>query len=535
MLNWGFYYDEWLIDPLPKTLIVRVVHGKDGLELLPKDLRCYFGALPRYIYGESKFFHESFVSPTGIAVVAEFQDVINDDFIELSDIDIFMPKEYDFYGKLNVDKYFGYVDPSRYIKQIQDKIYSLPEDKYTNKVTPTQNLREATKSEITASISDPMEYQVYSNTQAMIDDGVIAYYKMDFTEHSKVPNELNSRFSYIHTDRAVTSQRMDYRSILDIKSSWLWCDIDTNVFNDKGMVIIFKTLPMMSFGKLFSFDDVEVGGKYYGLAFYIDSSSVTLYANDEESRSWSAPAIIDWTVSHKIKIVSTMTEASVIIDNIVVFREKVSSCAKFINTSSKIIAGKVIDDNTVPSGVGNIAELIICDKIPTVDNVNRFFDYDIPFIRSGELPTLDSLNNKPIFSYDLTYKDEHLIFIPNYLDEPIYKIHTTDISSEVSIIHEYRLEQNYKPEWIVEKDKVFSLPDNSRVTGMLVGTTDDYIQRDIKVFTKITSNTHYPIGIKIKFKIPEWFKTDTIYNFRLKIKPISRFLHYDFTKSRDEA
>ena len=59
---------------------------------------------------------------------------------------------------------------------------------------------------------------------------------------------------------------------------------------------------------------------------------------------------------------------------------------------------------------------------------------------------------------------------------------------------------------------------------------DFNIGEKIPVLTKLTSDTHIPLKIYMKFKIPEWHDKKVTYNIRLLLKSLDKFLWYDFEK-----
>lgn len=525
-LNWGFFYDSWLIDPLPKILNIfteeeATAPDKNGerskVSLNPSSLICYFGANPAYIYGEGKFLHEAFISPDGIAIIPEFNQYINSDIIDIDSVTVAPSKSTDFFNNSNEAKHFGYIDSDKYIKNIQKHIYKIDDNEYSTASTPSSDLRRANTKELSASATVLSNYQVYESTSEMVTDGIFVYNRLD-SEGSSILDIIGSQAFTIQQLGAELLIRKGYQSFRDMKNAYGIRSL-TGIMDRMNTVLMFKTLPFFRFGQLFSIgENTETSG----FEFHINESSVTIsIKNGIDETVITAPAIVDWGLEHSMYVGFYQGILSVIVDDYVIIREPMSHGLAAGDSILRYCAEKKYGYWT-PSHAGNISELVISKNDIKDSAYDAFFTTGNPFIRSSSIPSVDVINMKPILPYNLTYTDDKSIFIPNYSNEPIYSLYRRESDGTL---------REFAKNDISVSENRYAFPNESRFEFLMIG---DEIGREMKALTKLTSDTHYPLKVEVKFKIPKWYNKKNKYFFSLSMKPVRKFLHYQFKKFKDE-
>jgi len=573
-LPWGFYRDSWLIDPYPNEIEIVVKKDEKGkFYPSPGKVVLFFGANPKYIYGEGKYEHEVFISPTGTALYPEFSETINGDFIRIDNIVITTVKEYDFDGRLNYDKFFGDVDPLLFLENVQKKVYKLSQGKFSTNFTPSPFLREATDSELLSKVVDSSKFSIYENAEQMANDGCLHYWKMDIqpslNENTvSIDDKIGGMPLKFITNYSINYQIFDEVSTLDITRGYL--QVSRSILNSlkNGFYLMFKTLPNLKFGKVFSFGIENINGKYYGCEFYINETSISFVANNEDQRIWEKTCSIDWSFSQKVGIYFKHGILKIIVSKITLIDEEVSTNISFFENNIFVIAGKIISERRSPSRFGNISEFAIFDGDDNV-GAEKFVDTDKVFIRSSYLPTVQEEDGTPIISDNLTFKDDRMFFLPNYGDSPKFKeiqtrenynVDTKQFTSEEyynigstsqrnNVFRLYAIDssgyktvlkkvpdnlrrQQDRPEDIIIANKLYRIPKRTRFFGIIIG--NDYTGRKFNSLTKLTSDTHYPLRIEIDISVPDYFKVENTYKFKLKLTSLDSFLYYNYAKFRDK-
>ena len=533
MLNWGFYWDKWLIDPLPATFQIDVKENTDPDNFTgkymtsPASIECYFGANPEYIYGEGKLQHEVYLSPSGVIVEGSYNDIINDNFINLESVTIRESDAVDFFGKSNNAKHFGEVNTVRYIEDIQKSLYKLEEGGYFNKNTINPRLRKATVEELTDSAVNPLDYQIYESISAMKSDGAEHYTDLNMVIGEAYLKDQMGNLSLSSSQISIVSEYpVQYvrdgllryislsRTYLSLGCWSMWLNYDFSV--------LFRTSALFQGGTVFSF------GSYGGMDAYsltIDRDSVTILEN---GRSHTFIAIVDWEQKQPVHFYVIGSTLRLQIGNLLIATIEMIADRVASRTNIYIGANR---DKSGPSGISSISEFAVFSKTPNRDVLDEFFSGDKQFLRSPSIPSYQTLNVKPIFPNELTYDDDNLFFIPNYMGQQIFKIYIKDSGDETTVITRAPAEEYHDSDVIVVTNKSFNMPDNNRAYGMF---SDDDLDERMIVLTKLTSDTHSPLKIVAPIEVPDWFEKGRKLMFNMNVRAIDKFITYTYKKYRDE-
>ena len=153
-------------------------------------------------------------------------------------------------------------------------------------------------------------------------------------------------------------------------------------------------------------------------------------------------------------------------------------------------------------------------------------------LKKGGANQLEQENIPSALSYDLTYSKPTDIFVPNHFHADFYKYYLKNMENVVTIAGFDGIGTNssYRDDLEPFEDKSLLVPLGYNIDQVL-STVDNELSEEVLVLTKLTSDTHIPLKLHMDFVIPkEFYNQDVVYNMRLVMRSLDKFLWYSFKK-----
>lgn len=559
-LDWAFYYDSWLIDKVPNGLNIEVTETENGLVCVPDSLTCYFGANPIYLYGEGKLFHESLVSPRGIAIYPEFLDRPGFEWVDRKTFKVDFPEELDFNGNVVVDLHAGHINATQFMKDVLLAMYGLDCDgvesaRYTTRHTPSTSTHVLTSSEYEEIAEDVSQFAIFTDENELralfTPNGVGLYVSMGETftvsgetRVSIVTNLIDSCLKFSTSDqiqwRAGLQRKVFSTNGMSVVNHNVWHPALT--FTDVGYCVLFRTLEYLREGTILSIGE-ENDYTNGGFSIEIHLNQVIVHAGDVSKSTdmtfytFALNFNIDFRFPHTFAILFNKSTVDLVMDgdtigsiptvwdygNFTILQQ--STPVSFLIGASRL-------EDTVNSG--DIEELLIA-PLPLPDGFFEKYFNGIPILYDGGLKEVLNTNTPPQLSYDLTYTTPTDVFIPNYLGEDFDKHYLKNHYGHVIIagydgndVYSSSYQEGLEP----YEDKSLYIPLGYTIDNATMASTNVSVpETNIKVLTKLTSDVHIPLRIHMDFVVPEnFYKKDISFPMRLVVASLTKWLWYPFKK-----
>jgi len=537
-LDWDFYFDDWLIDKVPDGMEVVVEEHPSGIVMNPPELTCYFGANPIYLYGKGKLFHEALVSPSGIAIFPEFLNRPGFEFVEEISFDVSFDETHDYWGNNVEEKHVGWVNALTFFNNLSKNVYGVEEDGYVGVTTPSSVLRTLTSDDYTLQQQDLSNYQMFASATEMRDNGCLMYLRMDMQHNTDGPLDLISGGYFKATaPGAFITYPGAHEEVLFLKYTFVEVpQLTANVVRNTEFHMLFSTVAEFRAGTVFDFGSTNYSdGMNYGFRLDISTTGVTMIINDGDLNIYEFPFYIDLRFSHKWSILRTGASIVIVVDGTVMsYRDDIlDTGAIFENTSKNYISGRHVSER-INNEVGDLEEIAFFNARIPEEFMDKYYQEYAPILKKGGVAAIAYENIPASLSYDLTYSKPTEMFIPNFFGGEILKYYMVNSSGQVQVIADEAVSAEYVTGMEPIPNKSLRINTgykfDSILTGNLEHNVDFYIGTKIPVLTKVTSDTHIPLKIYMKFKIPEWHDKQVKYNIRLVLKSLDKFLWYHFEK-----
>jgi hypothetical protein len=545
-LDWGFYYDSWLIDKIPDVVNIKVEEHPEGIVFNPPELEFYFGANPIYLYGEGKLFHEVLFCPDGIVFYPSFLGRPGFEFVDEISFSIDFKEDEHFDGTPTVSHHIGYIDATRYIQLIMNKLYGVGNNEYVKVKTPSTRLRYVTNTDITLQDASWRSEAVFYDASDMAQNGCKFYTTMSVDEGDiGIRNEINGAMHEVVSPGAIVLKKGLFYSDVLLKYSYIEAPSEiVGLVGSDRFYMMFTTLPEFRFGTLFDFGSTNnATGPNYGFRLDINGSYATLYLNDGNLHIFDIPYDdVDFNFSHRWLIGRGDGGLVVSIDGRTYLSADISDVGNVLyNPSFKNYISLIHSAPDASVQTGDIEELAIFNNMPDEEqyDLSSFYNGTLPMLKKGGVDEAILDNTPVMLSYSLTYDKPTYFFIPNFFGGEFDKFFIVNEAGEVKVITDGKaLGDYYITDMIPIKDKSLKVPIGYQVYQVTTKNQEPLFFEDIPTkipaITKLTSDTHIPIRGKIKFKLPFFYNIPTTYNMSLNMKALSKFIVYSFKKYKTE-
>ncbi len=531
-LDWDFFYDSWLIDKVPDYLEVVIEEHPSGLIINPPELVCYFGANPIYLYGLGKLQHEVIMSPDGIVIYPEFLERPGFEFVEKNSMRVVFDEEYDFHGNWVLDKHIGNVDAKRYLESIFYNIFGTSTD-YAGIRMPSSSLRRLNQDDYRLQEQDPSRFRMYEDVGHMIGDGCVFYCSMSANKTSGLLKEEINNIEFPMTAPGAVIQVPGIFGLV-VLTRYSYAKLPSYAIDgltDDKFQIFFSINKDFRYGTVLDFGSTEYSsGNNYGFRIDILPNNINIIANDGSLNRFSFVCSFDFGVPNKILIQRDGEKFALSINGILVEVKEIMGIGNIafeVNTESYI--AKIANGGR--SGAGEMEELAIFST-PMSSDYMDIYSYDaLPFLYRGGGSAVVFDNIPLSLSYDLTYVNPVELFISNFFGGDVDKIYlinnVQNIISQSIAKSSTAKSSNFTYNTVVVPNgyKIHQVTTNNMVDGI-----DYVVGTKMPVITKLTSDTHIPIKIRIKFQIPEWWNKKNTYNIRLMLRSVNKLLKYEYKK-----
>jgi hypothetical protein len=257
----------------------------------------------------------------------------------------------------------------------------------------------------------------------------------------------------------------------------------------------------------------------------VNIDSVTVVANDGTLRRMDLYYQFDFTFPQRIMIYRNLDSFSVSVDGENLATYTIEDIGNIIFSSGTVGYISYSESSSRNVATGDIEDIAMFSPPMSDDNVYRYFNENIPFIdRGGD--TLIEFENIPVsLSYDLTYNKPTRLITSNFFGGKLKKIYLVDASGNIEM-----LTPSEEDEFtgIDKAQRSFTIPNGFKIDNVSTYHDDsgvDFIVGEkIPAITKLTSDTHIPIKIYMKFKIPSFWDKKKTYNIKLVMRPLAQML-----------
>ncbi len=537
-LDWDFYFDSWLIDKIPEGMEIKIEEHPRGININPPELICYFGANPIYMYGLGKLYHEVLMSPSGVAIYPEFLERPGFEFVDEITFKADFEKAKDYWGNDVVDQHVGYVNALEYMNNLVNKVYGVGEGEYFGTRTPSSKLRLLSMEDRDLLNESFENYQVFPDTQSLIDNGCVLYIHGDVRNDANGPLELISGNELIATaPGAFIVSPGTFSDVLFTKYTYV--EIPSgymDALTGDEFTILFGTTPDFRQGLVFDFGSTNKSTPpNYGFSLRLEASSATIVMNDGNLNIITFPYAFDFRFAHRFAIVRSGGYISLIMDGDVIGVENVSTIGSilFDSTRKNFISAISATGGTNVS-TGDFEEIAIFSGTIDDEIIDKYYDDIVPIVKPGGINSILYENIPVSLSYDLTYTKPTNVFIPNFFGAKFDKFYLVDAGGVINIIGGNATSSSYLVDYEPIEHKSVLIKNGFRFHSV---TTENYesnidfgVGERIPVLTKLTSDVHIPLRIYMKFKIPEFHSNKITYNIRLVLKSLNKFLWYSYKK-----
>lgn len=542
VLDWDFFFDDWLIDRVPDGFEIRVESRPNGIFINPPELNVYFGANPRYLYGEGKHLHECIVSPSGIAIYPSFLGRPGFEFVEDISFSLGFNESLDFHGNTVIDKHVGTIDAIEYMQNVQEKLYGISPESYFGIASPSLELRSMSTEEVELSILDITNQYVY-NDGIPVDSGVKHYYTMNpSSSDGKLYNKCNGQqdLNIISTFATILSPGT-YSNVVFLKYSHLEFNVAEsrviwNAIANKTLSVFFSTTGSFRKGILFEYNFCNTETQFSGfrVELYGDRLSISV-AGESDIFVYDFFSDTDFQESHKWSFGFNSGYISASKDGVLIQSYDTLNLVVAQDNADYpfLVGGTNSNDKIIHNGIGDIEEFIIAQSMaPETESAlyemgKRLAPDDLNIASSDQIPAQ--------LSYGLTYVSPATVFIPNYFGATFDKFYLESNLGNIQIIGGAVTNSAYIEGGEPYPDHSITIPNDYRVRSSTTNTFDDWdvdgvLGSKIKALTKLTSDTHIPLRVHMKFRLPEFYTKETKFNFALIMKSLDKYLRYEFKK-----
>lgn len=537
-LDWDFFFDNWLIDKIPDGFEVKIEEHPSGISINPPELYCYFGANPIYMYGLGKLYHEVLMSPTGITIYPEFLDRPGFEFVEEITFKADFEEELDFFGNSVKAKHVGYVNATDYMNNILKTIYGVAEGEYVGQKTPSSKLRKVTGSDLDLITKSFENYQVFNDAQDMRDNGCTFYMHGYGEDDRGGPYDLiTGNYMNAVAPGALINTPGTFSDVLFLRYTYIEItEYAVSAISSSNFQILFSTTEEFRAGTVFDFGSTNKSTPpNYGFKLIIEPSGVTIVMNDGNYNSFSIPYLIDFRFPHRFSLIRTDDSVFMFIDGKIMGEIDTSSIGNIIFDSNRpnLISGEA-GDTTSNSPAGDLEEVAFFSMVVDSEKISKYYDDVVPLIKAGGIDQQLYENAPVALSYDLTYSKPTNIFIPNFFGANFNNFYLVDSNGIVNVIGDYPQNDSYLTGYEPTENKSILVKNGFRISSVTTHNyeefVDFYVGERIPVLTKLTSDVHIPLRIYMKFRIPEFHSNKIVYNIRLVLKSLDKFLWYSYKK-----
>ncbi len=537
-LDWDFYFDDWLIDKVPDGMQIRIEEHPSGININPPELTCYFGANPIYMYGLGKLFHEVLMSPTGIAIYPEFLGRPGFEFVEEVRFKVDFKEQKDYWGNVVLDKHIGYVNALSYMNSILGSMYGVSIDEYVGTKTPSSKLRKLNAVDYDLLSSEFATFQVFESEVYMRDNGCFLYFRGGVEQDMIGPYDLMSG-TYLNSVSPGASivTPGTFNEILFLKYSYIELpESSVSGLSSSEFHILFGTAQEFRLGVVFDFGYTNNSvPPNYGFMVELQPTGVKIGMNDGNMHSFDFLTNIDFRFSHKFSIRRVDNTLAVIMDGEIIGMEDVSNVGSILfDPGRKNYISARSTEPTVNVSTGDIEEVAFFSNIIPEMNMEKYYSEAIPLTKKGGSDSFEYENIPLALSYDLTYTKPTEIFIPNFFGGVFDKFYLVDKNDTVKVIADKVINESYLEDYEPIDDKSIMIPNGFKMHSVITDNFEDNVDFNIgeklPVLTRLTSDVHIPLQIYMKFKIPEFHDRKIIYNMRLILKSLDKFLWYSYKK-----
>lgn len=522
-LDWDFYYDSWLIDKVPDGLEIRIEETPKGFSFNPPSLTCYFGANPIYLYGEGKLFHEAIMSPNGFAIYPEFLGRPGFEFVSETSFSVSFDKAKDFNGNSVIDKHVGWVDATSFLQLIEKNMYGMADNQYASIRTASSKLRMLNADDYRLQQEDLSQYQVFDTYQSMKDEGCTFYCNMDGSTGSAVDNISGTSLATTSPGTLITIPG-NFGDVILLRNTYIELGAtQIAALKSPEFQILFSTQSSFREGILFDFGSTNnANANNYGFRLEILSVGLNIIMNTgAEYTEYNIPFEIDFRFPHRFSLLKTGTYIIVAMDgDIVAIKDNASTDVIVFDSSLKNYISGSYKENNMNLSTGDIEEVAFFNQRIEDERMDLYTRSFIPIVKRGGITAINYENVPMSLSYNLTYAKPTYMFIPNFFGGDISNVYLHTSSDTVISAG--------------GEDKSLTIPNGYKtqnvITNNLEENIDFTIGTKLPLLTKVTSDTHIPLKIKMVFQLPEWYDKKTTYSMRLITKSLKKFLWYSFRK-----
>ena len=522
-LHWGFYNDSWLIDPIPETMPIRFEEHPNGWKINPSSIRFFFGANPEYVWGEGKLYHEVLFSDLGFIVMPFFYGRPGFEFVDSFKLSI--SENTDWLGKPSTIYKVGRADVTQMVKKQIEKFYDVAEDKYFKAGDLSSELVEADDATVKTQYQTQYEH-IFDTPSDMINNlGCIWYSTFHPDSNMNIIDLISNHTINVETplDKVYFTQGI-YENTLLLKDVRI--DITepmSSIFNDKQcneFFITFKAPANFRPGTLIDYgSDIKSG-------FRIDvlKEGVDVYVNGNkyhfaENLSFISPNsfmvyfktmnTLTVRINDKTIAVDINEDMPTVLESDKAYLSSYSKSHKYVKT-------------------GDVEELGFFKHAPIESYIKSYMSFDtfLPFSQPNSADTMPLLLDK------FTYSAPASVFIPNSFQSknstnkviPFEKIYIKDNNSNVNIA-DYEAKPKLDGSYL-------HMPKDNNVYGAIGHPDPDFDDHTefCDMIKKISTDSHIPIQVDMKFKIPKWWTKDMHLNMDLRLVPINKMAWYAYKR-----
>jgi len=557
-LHWNFFYDSWLIDRVPELLPLTIEETNNGWRTNPSELTMYFGANPHYLYGEGKLYHEVLFSETGMFPMPFIYGRPGLEFI--SKMEISLDSNRDWIGRLVGNKMVGRVEVADFIKKYTEKFYGISETKPARIAGVSSELVDFDNASAKLAFKPSFETVFDTVDELRNSFNPVMYLTMYLVDAmytkemmSKDNVEIITPFTTIYTKEGILKPTINLKN----------CKLDITKYARKAfsedteeLTIFFKTNKYFLGGLVFDYSGTLLeGAPNYGFRLYLDRLGLKIVSNqgNKQPDVFQLPIDIDFktprafiiNIKYGKYIKVFISGEEVYKFNYKVFKPKFkdpendtcflsgfSKSKEYVQTGNFEefgFATKMMNDDVLNSFLSfnqllNIAELPEVPEAPTpvVDNLMYSLDKSILIPRGVSVQ--DDVEGYDVSNIDYNIDIARKVYLGNgnkgireaYLSAPDTHTASTPYSRDKS---KYTLsELVIRPGEYVYG--AYGYPDKA---------FDDSTEY-FKLIKKLTSDTHIPLKITFKFKVPKWITRQTAGMMQIKLTSVEDIIWYSYKK-----
>jgi len=557
-LHWGFFYDSWLIDRVPSVLPLTIEETNNGWRINPAELTMYFGANPYYLYGEGKMYHEVLFCETGMFPMPFIYGRPGLEFI--SEMSVSLDSSRDWLGRYVGEKMVGRVEVADFIKKYTEKFYGISEANPARIAGVSSELVDFDNASAKLAFAPSFETAFDTVDELRNSFNPVMYLTMYLVENLYTKEMMSgdkvkviTPFTTIYTKEGILKPTINLKN----------CKLDITKYAKKAfsedaeeITIFFKTNKYFLGGLVFDYSGTLLeGASNYGFRLYLDRLGLKIVSNqgNKEPDTFQLPIDIDFRTPRAFVInikYGKYIKVFISGDDVYKFNYKVFKPKfKDIDNDTCILSGFSKSKEYVQTG--NFEEFGFATKMMSDDVLNSFLSFN-QLLNIAELPEVPE-SPTPVVD-NLMYSLDKSILIPRGVDvkEGIEGYEVDSITPTIDIAKKVYLSNGNKGIREAYLSAPFthtaSLPgreDKSKYSlSELVIRPGEYVfgaygypdkafddtTEFFKIVKKITSDTHIPMKIKFKFKVPKWVTRQTAGMMQLKLTSVEDIIWYHYKK-----